>query len=279
MDGLMDGFYEILVSPEFLDLLPENIQKCTQNLFVAHIGILNVIVDVESVMASLTHSIDPEGGVYIVPSESERNQFIPPDVKEVIYTSAEQLEIHSTTMPQKLRNCHWTKGLIKSPQADYEQTFMVHPAQKKDIINLKQQGVKPSQDSNKTKVMNFLPQGFKIERNFGSVQLPPGHHLLLHCEHVRSKYKNVNCFDKGITLFLAIGDGSKKYPADQPYVIYHKYDPGMYFNMAVFVSKDDLPVLKDVGSEAGFSSFPAWSSVAIQGEESYFASFPYYKHF
>ena len=252
MDGLMNGFYEILVSPEFFGLAARKHSKMyfksppDPTLFVAHIGILNVIVDVESVMPSLTHSIDPEGGVYIVPSESERNQFIPPDVKEVIYTSAEQLEIHSTTMPQKLRDCHWTKGLIKSPQADYEQTFMVHPAQKKDTINLKQQGVKPSQDPNKTKVMNFLPRGFKIERNFGSVQLPPGHHVLLHCEHVRSKYKDANCFDKGITLFLAIGDGSKKYPADQPYVIYHKYDPGMYFNMAVFVSKDDLSVLNVV---------------------------------
>ena len=120
MDGLMDGFYEILGSPEFFGLVARKHSKMyfksppDPTLFVAHIGILNVIVDVESVMPSLTHSIDPEGGVYIVPSESERNQFIPPDVKEVIYTSAEQLEIHSTTMPQKLCDCHWTKGLIKS---------------------------------------------------------------------------------------------------------------------------------------------------------------------
>ena len=47
-------------------------------------------------------------------------------------------------------------------------------------------------------------------------------------------------------MFLAIGDGLKKYPADQPYVIYHKYDPGMYFNMAVFISKDNLSVLNVV---------------------------------
>ena len=250
---LYSTIHEILVSPAFLGLAARKHLKtyfkspADATLFVAHIGILNVIIDVESVMPSLTHSIDPEGGVYIVPSESERNQFIPPDVKEVIYTSAEQAEIHSTTMAQKLRDCHWTKGLIKSPQADYEQTFMVHPAQKEDSKNLKQQGVRPSQDPNKTKVMNFLPLGFKIERNYGSVELPPGHHLLLHCEHVRSRYKDANCFDRGITLFLAIGDGStKKYPADQPYVIYHKYDPGMYFNMAVFVSKDDLSVLNVV---------------------------------
>ena len=82
MDGLMDGFYEILVSPEFFGLAARKHSKMyfksppDPTLFVAHIGILNVIVDVESVMPSLTHSIDPEGGVYIVPSESERNYLL-----------------------------------------------------------------------------------------------------------------------------------------------------------------------------------------------------------
>ena len=47
----------------------------------------------------------------------------------------------------------------------------------------------------------------------------------------------------------------------------------------VSIQKTIEPVLKDVASEAGFSSFPAWSSAAIQGEESYFASFSYYKRF
>ena len=64
--------HEILVSPAFLGLAARKHSKMyfksppDATLFVAHIGILNVIVDVESVMPSLTHSIDPEGGVYIL---------------------------------------------------------------------------------------------------------------------------------------------------------------------------------------------------------------------
>ena len=92
--------------------------------------------------------------------------------------------------------------------------------------------------------MDFLPRGIKIERNTGSIKLPSSHRLLLHCEATKPSGTAANPHNDGITLFLVTGDGSKEYPSDRPYVIYHKYGPGMYFNMAVFVSKDDLSVIK-----------------------------------
>ena len=242
--------HELLVSPAFLGVAASKHSKvyfkspADSKVFVAHIGILNVIIDVNDTMSSLAHQINPEDGVYFVPPESERNQFIPSDVKEVIYTSAKEMEVQMRSMPKKLSNSHWTKNIISLPESSLEKTFMVSLAKKEDSKVYFKQGIKPSQDVGKQKIMNFLPNGFKIEKSTGSVILPPGHCLLLHCEHVKPAGKSADVQHAGITLFLAIGDGSEMYPADKPYVIYHKYSPGMYFNMAVFVSKNDLSVTK-----------------------------------
>lgn len=240
--------HELLVSPAFLGVAARKHSKvyfkapADSTVFVAHIGILNVVLDIEGVMPSLAHCINPEGGVYCVPPEDERNQFIPPDVKEVIYTSAKEMEVQLRSMPKKLSDSHWAKNIVSSPQSSLEQTFMVLPAKKEDSKVYLKQGVQPSQDVNKPKVMDFLSHGFKIEKSTGSLILPPSHHLLFHCEPMKPTSTASNPLSDGITLFLAIGDGSKKYPSDKPYVIYHKYSPGMCFNMAVFVCKNDLSV-------------------------------------
>lgn len=242
--------HELLVSPAFLGVAASKHSKvyfkspADSTVFVAHIGIMNVVIDIENIMSSLAHYINPEGGLYLVPAESERNQFIPSDVKEVIYTTAKEMEVQLRTMPKKLSDSHWAKNIVSSPQSSLEKTFMVLPAKKEDSKVYFKQGVTPSQDINKQKIMDFLPNGFKIEKNTGSLILPPGHCLLLHCEQKKSTTNTVDTRSNGITLFLAIGDGSKEYPSDNPYVIYHKYGPGMCFSMAVFVSKNDLSVTK-----------------------------------
>lgn len=244
---LFSTIHEVLVSPAFLALAagsdPKTFFRSPPEacLFIAHIGILNVVIDVESVIRSHSHFINPREGVYHVPHESERSQFIPQEMKAVFYAAAHQIEVHQTTMSEKLRNSHWLKGLVESPPIQNEETFMIHQAQECDQKRMHQQGVRPSQDPSNAKVMNFLPSGFKIKRlktNSGTVQLPPGHRILLHCE-VRDTDSS---HDKGTTVFLAIGDGSKKYPSDRPYAIYHQYDPGMYINVGMFVSVDDLSV-------------------------------------
>ena len=246
---LFSTIHEVLVSPAFLALAagkdPKTFFRSPSEacLFVAHIGILNVVIDIESVIPSHSHSINPREGKYHVPHESERSQFIPQEVKAVFYAAAHQIEVHLTTTPEKLRDSHLFKGLVESPPTQNEETFMIHHAQKCDQKVLHQQGVKPSQDPCNAKVMNFLPRGFNVARlkvNAGTVQLPPGHRILLHCE-VRDTDSSYN---KGTTIFLAIGDGSKKYPSDKPYAIYHQYDPGMYINVGMFVSADDVSVTR-----------------------------------
>ena len=242
--------HELLVSPAFLGVAARKHSKvyfkapADATVFVAHIGILNVVVDIEGIMPSLAHHINPEGGVYYAPPEDERNECIPSDVKEVIYTSAKEMEVQLRSMPKKLSDSHWAKNIVSSPQSNLEKTFMVLPAKKEDSKVYLKQGIKPSDDISKRKVMDFLPRGIKIERSTGSLTLPPNHRLLLHCEAMKPTGTAANPQNDGITLFLATGDGSKEYPSDRPYVIYHKYGPGMYFNMAVFISKDDLSVTK-----------------------------------
>ena len=246
---LYTTIHEVLVSPEMLSVAAGKDSKdcfvgpSKANLFLAHMGIINVVIDVESVIPSKDHSVSPIGGSYHIPHDNDRNRYIPPDVKECFYTSARQMEVQKETISDKLRKSHWAKGIVASPPNDREQTFMVHPAQRKDSEVLRQGGVRPSQHSSKIKVMNFLPPELNLVRRSGLVEHPPGHRVLFHCEPDRSQYQgSSSSFDKGITLFLAIGDGSKRYPADKPYAIYHRYDPGLEFNMAMFVSSVDLSV-------------------------------------
>ncbi|XP_065885531.1 uncharacterized protein [Dysidea avara] len=253
---IFSSIHELYVSPAFLGVAAAKRSRIyfksptKATVFVAHVGILNVVVDVAGVLPSMVHSIHPDNGIYHVPPENERDQYIPSDVKEVIYTSAEEMEVQLKTIPKSLASSHWTKGGVTPPEDGLEKTFMVHSAQKKDTATYLKQGVVPSQSPDKYKVMNFLPPSIRIDRNKGSISLPPGHHLLLHCE-TKGPPSEVAANNKlnGITLFLVMGDGSKQYPTDQPYVIYHKYTPGMYFNMAVFVSISDLSVVKLVTNE------------------------------
>ncbi len=248
---LYTTMHEVLVSPEILGVAAEKDpkkyfvgpKKC--NLFLAHMGIINVVVDVEVTIPSNRYLINQEGGLYHVPPDSERDQFIPPGVKEIFYTSAQQMEIQKATIPDKLRKSHWAKGIIGSPPKDCEQMFMVHPAQKKDLEVFREEGVRPAQGPSKVKDVSFLPFNFNLNQTTGLLELPSGHRLLFHCEPegcCRSR------FDKGVTVFFAIGDDSKGYTPDKPYAIYHKYDPGLQFNMAMFISSADLSVTTLINS-------------------------------
>lgn len=242
------SIHELYVSPAFLGVAAAKHTKAyfksptKATVFVAHIGIFNVVIDVASVVPSMMHLVDPENGVYHVPPEAERDQYIPLDVKEVIYTSAEEMEVQLKTVPKSLSSSHWVKGGATPPEDGFEKTFMVHSAQKKDTATYLKQGVLPSQSPDKFKMMDFLPPGIKVDRQKGLVFLPTGHQLLLHCEATKPSSEIGS--NSGITVFLVMGDGSEQYPTDQPYVIYHKYKPGMYFNMAVFVSISDTSVVK-----------------------------------
>lgn len=148
------------------------------------------------------------------------------------------MEVQKELIPDKLRKSHWAKGIIAPPPKDHEETFLVHPAQKKDSEVFLEEGVRPSQDPSKVKIVSFLPLDFKLLQTTGLLELPPEHRVLFHCEP--EGYKG--SFDKGITVFLAIGNDSRGYTPDKPYAIYHKYDPGLQFNMAMFVSNADLSV-------------------------------------
>ena len=243
---LFSTIHEVLVSPAFLAITTtKNFRRFFESppalsLFIAHIGILNVIIDIESDIPSCDgHHINSEGGDYLVPNEDKRNLSIPPEVKHLFYEAAHQIEVSKTTMSGKLVLCdsHWMKE-VESPSTQNEQTFMIQQAKQMDLKGLHQRGVKPSQNPRKAKVMNFLPLGFKLKTSCGLLELPPGHSVLLHCE-IRDSSSG---YDKGNTVFLAVGDGSKKYPSEKPYAIYYQYEPGMYISVGMFLSADDLSV-------------------------------------
>lgn len=246
---LFTSIHEALVSPASLGI-SDKYSSCNvyfrpqyeAGLFVAHIGILNVVIDIGSVkLPTASHLIKLGEGKYHMPSENERSQSFPLEVKKVFYSAAHEIEVQTSLMPDKLRDSHWAKSSRKPPQKQNEETFLIHQAQEHDRKILYKQGVKPSQDFGTAKDINFLPKGFKVRRlktNSGTVELPPGHRILLHGETRNAD----SSYHKGTTVFLALGDGSKKYPSDKPYAIYHQYDPGMYITFGMFLSVDDLSI-------------------------------------
>ena len=166
---------------------------------------------------------------------------------------------------------------------------------------------KVSINSSSPKSLNLLPSLFKLSVKDGKVNvLPPtGHTILQRVNDYYDEYGEESAACQ--TTYICVGNGTTEFPKDKIYIIY-KLSTALRHTLAAFFVSDDLtlslltilpekcdievvkslmvsiqktiePVLKDVASEAGFSSFPGWSSAAIQGEESYFASFPYYKRF
>ena len=68
-----------------------------------------------------------------------------------------------------------------------------------------------------------------------SLILPVGHKLLLH-----RTFDSPDSGVDGVTFFLCVGDGGEHFPKDRPYIIKHRYKPGLYIDMGFFVSAEDL---------------------------------------
>lgn len=157
------------------------------------------------------------------------------------------------------------------------------------------------------KSLNLLPSPFKLSIKDGKINvLPPiGHTILQRVNDYYDEYGEELAARQ--TTYVCVGDGTVEFPKDKIYIIY-ELSTALRQTLAAFFVSNDLtlslltippeksdievakslmasiqktiePVLNDVVLEAGFSSFQAWCSAAIQGKESYFASIPYYKRF
>lgn len=157
------------------------------------------------------------------------------------------------------------------------------------------------------KVLNLLPAVFNISNDGGKITvLPPAGHKML--QRVTDHFdEDENVLAAVHTTRICVGNGSVEFPKDQVYILY-EVSTVLRHTVAAFFIADDfsiLPlstppqacgievavwfsksiqhyvrsVLEAVVAQSSFSTFKAWCLAAVRGEESYFASMPYYEHY
>ena len=221
----MPGFMYLIENEEKLNYIK---YPRRANIFIAHLGIVNVVVSFVGgdFALPLDAVINAESGVFNVLPEHLRFDSLPPPLLNSLILCAQKLEeqdfqitqkrlkeseIHDTTPPEVLKEVY---GLSKAKQDD--------------IQLIQKVGFQPSSDPRFPKKLNFLPPNISVKREADEqscLLLPPGHKLLLH----QTSGSNTD----GATLFLCI-DNSKLY------VIRHRYLPGLHIDYGFSVSSSDL---------------------------------------
>lgn len=203
--------------------------------FLVHFGMINILVPInvaECKAMSSEHFIDPKGGTYTVPADEDRGKKIPKGMWKSFQCQAVISEKEVIEWPEKLAKDIERKE-YREPSEALQKLFRFVESNRKAM---KAQGghILPSPIPDVVKVINFLPDQFLVRPSYdpSSVRLPPGHKILVHRNFELSK-------DIGETLFLAVGS-QKPYSREKPYVIYHRYEPGLQLHTGFFVSPMDV---------------------------------------
>ena len=232
----------LLNLPGFITLL-ENDEKLNHhcipriaNFLLVHLGIVNVVASIPGGNFTLPeHSlIDSQSGVFIIPSESERLQKLPSVIWESLILTAQSIEsLDVQITQQRLQACDVSAS--KSSVA-LEEVFGMTQAVTDDKEFVRNHGFQPSLDPNFPKIFDFLPQNIKLKRtSLKELSLPDGYRLLLH--QTLSSESNEK---SGVTYFLCIGNDEGDCSKNKPYVVWHRFMPGLHINYGFFISNVDL---------------------------------------
>lgn len=232
----------LLNLPGFITLLENNEKlnhRCIPriaNFLLVHLGIINVVATIPGGNFILPEQslIDMQSGVFIVPPENERIQKLPSVIWESLILTAQALEsVDIQITQQRLQSCN----LITSQSSEtLQEVFGMTQAVTDDKEFVKNHGFQPSPDPNFPKIFDFLPQNMKLKRtNLNELSLPDGHKLLLH-QTLSSK----NDDNDGVTYFLCTGNGDGDYLKNKPYIVWHRFMPGLYINYGFFISTIDF---------------------------------------
>ena len=232
----------LLNLPGFITLL-ENDEKLNYhripriaNFLLVHLGIVNIVASVPGGNFTLPeHSlIDSQSGVFVIPPENERLQKLPSVIWESLILTAQSIEsLDIQITQQRLEACNVTAS---QSSATLEEVYGMTQAVTDDKELVKNIGFQPSPDPNFPKVFDFLPQNIKLKRtSLKELSLPDGHRLLLH--QTLSSPSNER---SGVTYFLCIGNDDGDYSMNKPYVVWHRFMPGLHIIYGFFISNVDL---------------------------------------
>jgi len=228
----MPGFIYLVEDDEKLNHC--RIPRIANHLLI-HLGIINIVTVFAGGKSSLPKDkvIDPKSGMFVVPPESERLQKLPSFVWNSLTLAAETLEVADIQVTQERLQA---TNLDDSQSGALEKVFGIEEAVKNDKEFIKRNGFQPSSDPAFPKVFNFLPPGIAINRNKANqLTLPVGHKLLVH-QTLNSKEFN----QEGVTHFLCIGNDEEGFAKNRPYIVQHRFMPGLHMNVGYFISPTDL---------------------------------------
>lgn len=178
-------------------------------------------------MADASSIISPIKGTFRVPPNHSRHQAIPDALWKTLLAEAIVTEKEMMEQPQRMTLLPLEQLLSTVPPSSYmksiaEVTRNTEAMGKRSII----QG--------HPKIVNFIPSAISVshphdfENSTGKVELPSGHRLLLHLTTTQDD-------QMGNTVFIVAGEGPG-YGADNPYLIFHHYEPGLQRNYGYFFS-------------------------------------------
>lgn len=203
--------------------------------FIVHFGMINVLVPInpsESKSIPSENFVDPKGGVFIMAADEERGKAIPKGIWKSFQCQAVSSENEILEWPENLAKDIERKEFREPPEVLKKLYRFVESNE--EANKALTEHILPSPIPEVVKVINFLPDQFFVRPTHdpSSVHLPPGHAVLVH----RNFELAPNVSE---SLFLAVGT-QKPYSLEKPYVIYHRYEPGLQLNTGFFVSTMDL---------------------------------------
>lgn len=211
----------------------------TCQFFLARIGIMNfVLLFDENVRKLLPDEaqINVSGGSFLILPEDKRASNIPNGIGCILDDLATETEKNvlesSVTTLFNLR-----LGDAKAPLAEQVSTYKTFDAVKNDVQQLKGMEWLTGNFLNSPQVLNLLPPGFAVEPANGIVLLPKFHKIIFHGDY-KMEMEGSEPFN--ITLFLAAGNelSSDTFTLQNPYVIFHRYQPGLQITLGYFIDPD-----------------------------------------
>lgn len=210
--------------------------------FLARIGIINFLLPFDDAIKELLPAeaqIKVSQGEFVVPSEAERASVIPNGINQILedLATATQMNVLESSV-----STMWRLKLSDDatpPSVEKSATYMTHKAMSSDTEKLQEVLFDYSLRSPQT--IDLLPPGFHVDQSNGIVSLPDDHQILFHGDFVIEESESFH-----VTLFLAVGtvSSSSVYTLENPYVIFHRHQPGLKITIGFFVNPNNFSALK-----------------------------------
>ena len=220
------------------NLIPRSCQ-----FFLARIGVLNfLLLFDEKIYDFLPHQarIKVCGGEFVVPPEEHRASTIPDGINQIV------LDLAADTQKNLLESSVSTLWNLKlndptPPTAQQSETFKAYSAMRSDMEKL-DETLLTSYSLDSPQNIDLLPPGFVLEHSNGVLSLPETHRIIFHGDFV-IEMEGSDPFN--ITLFLAAGNepSSDIFTLKNPYIIFHRHQPGLQVTLGYFVNPDTFSAL------------------------------------